>query len=169
MVNYWPKPNWNSEIIITRISPKEISDRDIKVLLLDVDGTLIGGKETKIDQSVIDWVDEAKKYFHLHLVSNNPSKERIKTIAQQIDIDFTYGALKPRRSSILKVIKNLEVTRRSIGIVGDRLFTDILAGNRLGIYTILVKPMGNKGEMSKDTNLQNLEMKIAKVFGKIIS
>jgi predicted HAD superfamily phosphohydrolase YqeG len=31
-------------------------------------------------------------------------------------------------------------------MVGDRLFTDVLAGNRLGLFTILVEAMVNPNE-----------------------
>ena len=28
-----------------------------------------------------------------------------------------------------------------MALIGDRLFTDVLAGNRLGLYTVLVRPI----------------------------
>ena len=39
-------------------------------------------------------------------------------------------------------VKNLKTgeKKETLAIIGDRIFTDILAGNRFGIYTILVKP-----------------------------
>ena len=35
-------------------------------------------------------------------------------------------------------------------MVGDRVFTDVLAGNRLGLYTVLVRPPRQDGSCSND-------------------
>jgi HAD superfamily phosphatase (TIGR01668 family) len=35
----------------------------------------------------------------------------------------------------------MQLPIEQIAMVGDRLFTDVLAGNRLGMFTILVEPM----------------------------
>jgi len=49
-------------------------------------------------------------------------------------------------------------------MIGDRLFTDIIAGNRLGLYTILVKPLASNGITCKHNRTQRFEQRIASFF-----
>ena len=52
-----------------------------------------------------------------------------------------------------------------LAIIGDRIFTDILAGNRIGIYTVLVRPI-TKYSNSEDINLmQKIERNLARLLG----
>ena len=56
-------------------------------------------------------------------------------------------------------------SKAEVAIIGDRLFTDILAGNRLGIYTILVKPTNSNGMPYLNSKMQKIELKIASLIG----
>ena len=151
--------------IISTLSISYLFDKDIKLLLIDVDGTLITNKSTRVSQGVEDWISRAKKQLHLHLLSNNPSKERIRTIAQQLKLEYTYSATKPSRKSLVKVISKNNYERKNVAIVGDRIFTDILAGKRLGIYTILVRPIRDNQNTSKSYKMQEFEKAIANFIG----
>jgi len=42
------------------------------------------------------------------------------------------------------------------------VFTDVLVGNRLGLYTVLVKPIDALGLASRQDRLQTLELKVAR-------
>jgi predicted HAD superfamily phosphohydrolase YqeG len=42
-------------------------------------------------------------------------------------------------------------------MIGDQLFTDIVAGNRLGLYTILVNPLGSHEFIGTKVISRNLE------------
>jgi HAD superfamily phosphatase (TIGR01668 family) len=53
-------------------------------------------------------------------------------------------AIKPRKSPFRRAMKMLGMTPGETAVVGDQIFTDILGGNRLGLYTILVVPMPGK-------------------------
>jgi len=49
----------------------------------------------------------------------------------------------PRIANI--VLEQLDLRPEETAMVGDRLFTDVLAGNRLGLFTVLVKPVDPPG------------------------
>jgi HAD superfamily phosphatase (TIGR01668 family) len=53
-------------------------------------------------------------------------------------------------------------------MVGDRLFTDVVAGNRLGMFTILVEPMVHEGTVLRGCSIHNLEVWISEVLGASI-
>ena len=56
-----------------------------------------------------------------------------------------------------------------VGMVGDRLFTDVLAGNRLGMFTIFVEPIIQPGIKFYAHPIRNLEIWITKILGAPIS
>ena len=41
-------------------------------------------------------------------------------------------------------MKKYNFKKEEICLIGDQLYTDILGGNFVGIYTVLVDPMGTK-------------------------
>ena len=162
------KENLNIDSSIVKISHKEIFSIGIKFLLLDVDGTLIPRESTEVNINVKDWIKEAKKYFTIHLISNNPSKKRIKNIAEQLSLTYSYRANKPSRKKLEEYMNNSNYKPEEYAIIGDRIFTDILAGNRLGIFTILVKPIKSNGEANDNYKVIKIERKIAQFLGAII-
>jgi predicted HAD superfamily phosphohydrolase YqeG len=52
-----------------------------------------------------------------------------------------------------------------VALVGDRIFTDVMAGNRLGLFTVLVKPIDSNGEPCQRDRLQKLELRLAQWMG----
>ena len=145
MKKNWLKPHWEANSCIHNIDIKNLVNLNLKVLLLDVDGTLLPREAIELNDKVKDWVIEAKKLFKVHLLSNNPSRKRIKLIADKLELSFTYRASKPFKRSAIKVMNELNYKNHEIAIVGDRLFTDVLIGRRLGFHTILVKPITKDG------------------------
>ncbi len=162
----WLKPDWEPEVTIEDLPLSNLFDLGIEAILLDVDGTLLPGKSIVLPIEVKDWVLEAQKNFSIHLFSNNPSKKRIGSVAKQLGINFTCGAAKPRTYALLKVMAKLELKPSRIAIIGDRVFTDILVGNRLGIYTILVEPINKEGLIINNKKIiQKLEKKLSNLLG----
>ena len=129
---------------------------------MDVDGTLISGKKVSLRESVKEWVRELKNEFYVYLVSNNPSRLRIDEVAKELRLRYKHKASKPRRSVVKSVIETIPYTSNEIAIIGDKIFTDILVGNRLGLFSILVKPINSK---FKNNIVQIMEKKIAKLIG----
>ena len=78
------KVHWDSNLPIYAISQSELQRKGINCLLLDVDGTLVNRKSTKIPKSVKDWINESKKLFSLYLISNNPSKKKNRKNSERI-------------------------------------------------------------------------------------
>ena len=158
------KVNWDSKLPIYAISQSELQKIGINCLLLDVDGTLINRNSTNIPKAVKNWVSESKKLFSLYLISNNPSKKRIANIAKELNLRYKYNASKPVKKVTLSAIKELGSEPKNIAIIGDRMFTDIIVGNRCNIKTILVKRLKRDGLPLKF----NLTLMIEKLISLII-
>jgi len=139
------KAYWDSKLPIYEISHSKLQKDGIKSLLIDVDGTLISSQSNIIPISVKNWIKVSKKFFKLYLISNNPSDKRISNIGKELGIRYKSNALKPRKKITLDVISEINVDLKDIAIIGDRIFTDIVVGNRCNIQTILVKRLNKKG------------------------
>ena len=79
------------------------------------------------------------------MISNNPSEKRISCIGNELGLAYKHKALKPSKTHTLKIIKKLNKDKENIAIVGDRILTDIIVGNRCNIHTILVKKLNQHG------------------------
>ena len=143
--------------------------KDIKALILDVDGTLISGKKPVLSNGIKNWILNSKKYFYIYLLSNNPSKNRIKLIAEQLDLEFTYSGGKPGKRKLQKILNRIPYSPNEVAIIGDRVFTDILVGNRLGIYTVLVDSVDSYGKRIERNNFQYIERYLAKIITGVFS
>ncbi len=136
---------WDSKLPIYKISHLKLQNKGIKSLLIDVDGTLLNRQSKIVPSNVKNWIKESKKLFSLYLISNNPSNERIRKIAKELDIRYKSNALKPRKKITLDVISEMNEDTKNIAIIGDRIFTDIIVGNRCNIQTILVQRLSKNG------------------------
>ena len=139
------KAHWDSKLPIYELSHLKLKNEGIKSLLIDVDGTLLSRNSNRVPRKVKNWIEESKKSFSLYLISNNPSDARIRKIAKELDIKYKSNALKPRKKITLEVILEMDMNSKNIAIIGDRIFTDIIVGNRCNIKTILVKRLSKKG------------------------
>ena len=136
---------WDTKVPIYDVSHTKLSKLGITCLLIDVDGTLLSRDSNIIPNKVKKWIVKSKEIFDLYLISNNPSKKRICKISEELGINFKYRALKPRIKKTLEVINNLNKDKKNIAIIGDRIFTDIIVGNRCKIKTILIQRLNKKG------------------------
>ncbi len=135
---------WDTKLPIYKVSHSKLFELGITCLLIDVDGTLLSRNSNIIPNKVKKWIIKSNKIFNLYLISNNPSKKRINKIGEELGIDYKYRALKPRIKSTLEVINNLNKDKNNIASVGDRIFTDIIVGNRCNIKTILIQRLNKK-------------------------
>ena len=158
------KVNWDSNLPIYKISQSELQKEGIRSLLIDIDGTLINRRTNMIPKAVKNWIRESKKLFSLYLISNNPSKKRIAKIAKELNLKYKYNASKPRKKVTLSAIKEMGSDPKNIAIIGDRIFTDIIVGNRCNIKTILVKRLKRDGLPIKF----NLTLTIEKLISHFI-
>ena len=158
------KINWDSNLPIYMISQSELKKKGINSLLLDVDGTLVNRKTNIISKAVKNWIIESKKLFSLYLISNNPSKKRVAKLAKELNLRYKYNASKPRKKVTLSAINEIGIEPKNIAIIGDRIFTDMIVGNRCNIKTILVKRLNRDGLPIKF----NLTLTIEKLISHFI-
>ena len=131
------------------ISIEGLARRGVKLLLADLDNTLVPYQEALPNQTLMNWRDELYAYgITLFILSNNRREHRPREFAVALEVPFIGHAAKPWKKSFYKAMEEMHVTPEQTAIVGDQIFTDVLGGNRAGVTTILVKPIrlaGNPG------------------------
>ena len=150
---------------LAELSLERLLQQRIRALVLDVDRTLLPRRGHQMPESVVTWLRQAQQSMPLHLFSNNPSRSRIGGVAAALGVNYTTSAGKPRRGPLRQVLDELALPAAAVAIVGDRVFTDVLAGNRLGLYTVLVKPVNAEGGPCHHDRWQKLEIQLARLAG----
>ena len=119
---------------IEQITIEFLQKNKIKALILDIDNTLIDYKQN-LSENIVNWVKE---------LSNTNKKEKVKKVANTLELPYFNFAKKPLKSGFLKTQRQLNENSENIGVVGDQIFTDIIGGNRCNMFTILVDPINKK-------------------------
>jgi HAD superfamily phosphatase (TIGR01668 family) len=125
---------------INRIDTLELEKEGVKGIIFDVDNTLTLHDHTEIHPSVKDKFNHLTDKFKCVIFSNCNSTryEELKTIFNIPIVD--YGIKKPSPAGYKRALEILELKPSEAAMVGDRLLTDILGANALGIKSILINP-----------------------------
>ena len=161
----WLQPSCVVAGPITAIDPQALWRKGIRGLVLDVDRTLAPRRQLILPPPVRQWIEQVRPRFKLHLLSNNPSRKRIMWVAGQLDLPYCLAARKPSRGTLRQVLKTINLPPARVAMVGDRLFTDVLAGNRMGMMSLLVQPIDPDGRASRQDKLYRMELRLLKALG----
>ncbi len=137
----YPKEYLNS---VKEISIELLEKNHIKGLILDVDNTLIDF-DKKMPDGVEEWAQNLKKVgIKLCILSNSNKVDKVKGVADKLEIPFLYFAKKPFKSGFKKAKAVLGIEAENIAVVGDQIMTDVIGANRSHMFSILVKPIEEK-------------------------
>lgn len=127
----------------------DLADQGIRLLLADLDNTLVPYGVPEPTDAVRAWNEQLKAAgVTLFVLSNNRHADRPRVFCDALDVPFIGHAGKPKKYSFVQAMERMKVSREQTAIVGDQIFTDVLGGSRAGVTTILVRPIrlaGNPG------------------------
>ena len=96
---------------------------------------------------VVEWLAALEVAgIKICIASNTIHTERLKQLAETMGIPFVDRVRKPRTGGFRRAMRLMGSNTKNTAVFGDQLFTDILAGNRLGLHTILLRPPLSKEE-----------------------
>jgi HAD superfamily phosphatase (TIGR01668 family) len=136
---------WLEVPTIKDVSIKELKAAGIKGIIFDVDKTLTpyGGKMCPV---ILHKFLELKAQFAVSIFSNASWR---KKRWNELLLEFKGGPIvhpkfrKPGVGGFEQACKLMHLHPSEVAVIGDRLLTDILGGNRAGIKTILImNPVG---------------------------
>ena len=143
---------------IYSINYKGLKSKGIKVLLFDLDNTLIEKGNYVINDKTLKLINKLKKDFIICILSNSIHIKKIKSVSKQLAIPYISNSKKPFKKGFKK-LKLTNIKEKEITMIGDQLLTDVLGGNRMNYYTILIDPINND---------EHIFTKINRVFEKFI-
>lgn len=148
----------------TEIDQSFMEANGLRGLLVDLDNTLVGWHAMDIPDDIAAHVAALRlDGIELCITSNTYNFNRLRTIAGQLGIHFYDGnAGKPGTRGLLAGLVQMRIDSKHAAMVGDQLFTDIRAGYRAGVKTILVNPLTTRdfiGTKLVSRTLENLVLR----------
>ena len=126
---------------LTDISPVKLFDTGIKFLMIDLDNTLAAYDEHIPSDDIIIWMDSIKKTgITPAIISNSSRIMRVCSFAESFDIMSVARAGKPSVFNMLHLMETSGFSTHESALIGDQIFTDVLAANRAGVRSIIIKP-----------------------------
>jgi len=121
-----------------------LKELKIRAFIFDLDNTVTEWNSNLISRETFEWFEFIKQEnFKACILSNNGEK-RILSVSKSLKIPYIHRAQKPRRGAFYRAISLMGVKPEETAVIGDQIFTDILGGNRAGLFTILVRPLNKK-------------------------
>lgn len=152
-----------------KLNIQKLTHRGIKLLVCDIDNTLVAHDEAHPTQEVKEFIQSVKDAgIRVILVSNNV-KERVETFARDLDVATYPFARKPLKLTYLKLMKDTGFQANEIAVLGDQLLTDMLGANRVGFYTVLTSPVAQKDLVFTKANrlVENMVFQVLALRNKL--
>ena len=134
---------------VTDIDPKALAQKGIRLVLADLDNTLVPYKVTEPPAAVVAWKQALEERgIQLFLLSNSRKPGRAQRFAEKLGIPCQGPSGKPKKVGYLRAMERMGCTPRETVMVGDQIFTDTLGANNAGVTPLLVEPIrlaGNPG------------------------
>ncbi len=146
------------------INYKKLKEEGIQCLIFDLDNTLGLISHRNCPENTKELIQKLKKDFTV-LISSNNTRRRLRPYLEELGIDGIAWSMKPSIKGLLQIKQKYHFYKKEMCIIGDQIVTDILAGNRFHIKTILVDPLGEKDLRITGLN-RKLEEKIIKRYEK---
>ena len=126
---------------ITDITPAFLTGLQIRLLLMDFDNTMLPYTTDTPTKELLDWMELMKASGIQLCIVSNSKKSRVPTFSQTYDVPCITHAKKPGTKGIRQAIK--QFNEPNAALVGDQIYTDVLAANLAGIPSIIVKSIDN--------------------------
>lgn len=126
---------------IYSIDYKKLKSYGIKCLLFDLDNTLVPNNIKKPSRKVKDFIERLKDMGFKVIIFSNTNKNRLTPFKKTLEVDCAASSRKPLKRKYKKVLTEYKYLESEVAMIGDQIVTDIYGGNRMGIFTVLIKPM----------------------------
>jgi len=128
----------------TEITPSFLKENGIKGILTDLDSTLTEHDCPDVDEELSAWVYSMKSAgIPICIVSNNKTS-RTAPFARKLGVGYFCNAWKPHRPVLRIALSVIGCHKDNSVFIGDQLYTDIKGAVKMGMRSVLVKPIGTK-------------------------
>ena len=125
----YPKQHFNN---VREITIEFLQKNKIKALILDVDNTLID-YDKNLPEGTIEWAEDLKQQgIKLYILSNSNKKEKVKTVAEKLKVEYEYFGKKPLK------YKNKDI-RKILDVILNKMYEQIAKKEVETIMEYIVK------------------------------
>lgn len=132
---------WRRERAITDVDVDELAATGVRCVLFDRDNTVVPRDTGVAPEPVMDWICRVREAgIALCMVSNNFHSQQVEASAAELGCAVVHHAMKPAPFAVRRALALVDVDASEAVLIGDQVFTDVMAGNLAGVRTILVEP-----------------------------
>lgn len=132
---------------ILDIDLEDLKNKGIKLILSDLDNTLISYAQSMPDDRVFEFKKRLDDLGFEFIIVSNSRKDRVNAFADALGVKCVKFSTKPLKRGIKKAIKTVaskKYQNNEVILIGDQILTDILGANRCKINSGLVLPVDIK-------------------------
>ena len=138
-----------------------------RLILLDVDNTLLPWRGDDIPSTVHEWLSEGKSLgLEFCILSNTRHPERLIGLSERLGVPYIRSKFKPSRRMYLMALEKHGCKPEEAVMVGDQLLTDVLGANRSGIDAIWIRPVGKREFIGTRLVSRNIERLVGRFLFK---
>lgn len=131
---------------IYEVDPEQLRRLGIKGLITDLDNTLVGAKVALATPELVNWLKLLQSSGLKVVIVSNNHRARVAAFAEPLGIPFVHSARKPSHRAFRKALDLLGLKPSETLMIGDQVMTDVFGANRMGMRTMLVKPISVQDE-----------------------
>ena len=130
---------------ITDIAVLGLVAQGVRCVLFDRDNPVVPRDPGTVPADVAAWHDQVRaEGIVLCMVSNNFHSREVEASAEELGVRVVHHAMKPAPFAVRRALSLVGVAPEQAVLVGDQVFTDVMAGNLAGVRTILVDPQSTR-------------------------
>ena len=128
---------------LTDVTPELLKKRNIRLLMLDFDNTIVPYTTCVPTKEMSAWLDSMKNTDIPVCIVSNSHNDRVPKFCRENGLECITHAKKPFSKGIRECLDKYSVPASEAALVGDQIFTDTLGANCAGVTSILVKAIDN--------------------------
>lgn len=128
---------------LTDITPDLLTQRNIRLLMLDFDNTIVPYVTDEPTQQMADWLRQMSDSGITVCIVSNSRRERVPQFCQKYGLNCITHAKKPFSKGIRQCLDRFQISASQAALVGDQIYTDTLGANCAGVTSILVEAICN--------------------------
>lgn len=128
---------------ITELTVPMLQQRNIRLLMLDFDNTIVPYTTNEPTQEMAVWLKEMNASDITICIVSNSRNNRVRAFCEKYDLHCITHAKKPSSKGIMECIERFQIPKEECALAGDQIYTDTLGAGCAGIRSILVKAIHN--------------------------
>ena len=122
-----------------------LKTKSIRAIVTDLDNTLVPWRDYKVADQLSGWFKELHGLgYRTVILTNARPSPTIKKMSEDLGTQLVIGARKPVQRFFREALAKVDAVPAETCVIGDQVFTDVLGGNLLGCYTVLVDRIGDR-------------------------